>query len=107
MPNIYLSNKTKRQLTDFIRSSRISPVFGSPNRFKSPNEAISFLLEIGLKYPLEALDKIRRQPFVEFKMTMTDEEFEEFERKGEFKKLVEEKMRKAEEGDKEDGSQKI
>jgi hypothetical protein len=88
-PNIYLSNKTKRKLTKFIKSSRVSPVFGSPNRFKSPNEAIEFLLEIGLKFPLSSLEKIVRQPFIELKMRMSDSEFEEFERKGELRKLVE------------------
>lgn len=97
MPSVYLSKKVKEKLDKFIRSSRVSPAFGSPNQFKSPNEAIAFLLQIGLKFPLSSLEKIARQPFVELKMSMTDEEFEEFERKGEYRKLVEEKLKKAEE----------
>jgi len=98
MPNIYLSKQTKEKLERFIRGSRISPVFGSPNKFKNPNEAIDFLLKIGLKFPLDSLEKIVRQPFVEIKLEMSDSEFEEFERKGEYRKLVEEKLKKAEEG---------
>jgi hypothetical protein len=98
MPNIYLSKETKEKLEKFIRKSRISPVFGSPNKFKSPNEAISFLLEIGLKFPLSSLEKIAKQPFVEFKMKMSDEEFEEFEKSGKIREIVEEKLREAEEG---------
>jgi len=97
MPSIYVSKKVKEKLDKFIRSSRISPVFGSPNRFKSPNEAVAFLLEIGLKFPLSSLEKIVSQPFIEFKMRMTDSEFEEFEKSGKMKEFVEEKLKKAEE----------
>lgn len=97
MPSIYVSKKVKEKLDKFIRSSRISPEFGSPNKFKSPNEAIEFLLKIGLKFPLSSLEKIAKQPLIELKMTMSDSEFEEFERKGELRKLVEEKLNKAEE----------
>ena len=93
MPSIYVSKKTKEWLDKFIRSSRISPVFGSPNKFKSPNEAVAFLLQIGLKFPLSSLEKIAHQPLIEFKMEMSDEEFGKFEKSGEFKKIIEEKLR--------------
>ena len=103
MPNIYVSKKVREELDKFIRSSRISPEFGSPNKFKSPNEAIEFLLQIGLKFPLQSLEKIVRQPFIEFKMTMSDEEFSKMEESGELRKIIAEKFNKAEE-EKENGS---
>ncbi len=93
MPNIYVSKKVKDDLCKFINSSRVSPIFGSPNKYPSPNKAIEFLLEIGLKFPLSSLEKIACQPFVEFKMEMSDEEFEEFEKSGEIKKIIEEKLK--------------
>ena len=102
MPNVYVSKKVKEDLYRFIRSSRISPEFGSPNKFKSPNQAIEFLLEIGLKFPLSSLEKIANQPLIEIKMSMSDEKFEEFEKSGKIREIIEEKL-KAEEGDIEDG----
>ena len=98
MVSIYVSKETKEKLYKFIRSSRISPEFGSPNKFKSPNEAIEFLLEIGLRFPLSSLEKIVNQPFIQFSMRMSDEEFLKFEESGELRKIIEKKFKKAEEG---------
>ena len=72
MPTVYLREETKRRLYEFIRKSRISPAFGSPNRFKTPNEAIEFLLKIGLKFSVESLESIAKQPFVTGKMTLSE-----------------------------------
>jgi len=98
MPNIYVSKKVKEKLDKFIKSSRISPEFGAKNKYPSPNKAIEFLLKIGLKFPLEALEKMSKQKLIEFKLKMSDSEFEEFERKGELRKFIEEKFEKEEEG---------
>jgi len=93
MPNIYVSKKVKEDLSKFINSSRVSPIFGSPNKYPSPNKAIEFLLQIGLKFPLSSLENIVHQPVIEFKMEMNDEEFGKFEKSGELKKIIEEKLR--------------
>ena len=93
MPSIYLSKKTKEKLDEFIRSSRISPVFGSPNKFKSPNEAVEFLLQIGLKYPLEGLENLAKKSIVQFSMRMSDEEFSKIEESGELRKIIAEKLK--------------
>jgi len=93
MPSIYVNKKTKEWLDKFIRSSRISPVFGSPNKFKSPNEAIEFLLQIGLKYPLESLENLAEKSLVQFSLRMSDEEFSKIEESGELRKIIAEKLK--------------
>ena len=99
MPNIYVSKKVREELCQFINSSRISHIFGSPNKFKSPNEAVAFLLQIGLKFPLSSLENIVCQPFVEFKMEMSDEEFSKIEESGKLKEIISEKFKKDESED--------
>ncbi len=96
MPNIYVSKKVKEDLCKFINSSRVSPFFGSPNKYPSPNKAVEFLLEIGLKFPLESLEKMVMQPFINFSMRMSDSEFEEIEKSGKIKKIIETKFEKEE-----------
>ena len=98
MVSIYVSKEVKEKLYKFIRSSRISPEFGSPNRFKSPNEAVEFLLDIGFIKPLSSLEKIVNQPFVQFSMRMSDEKFDKIEKSGELRKIISEKFKRAEEG---------
>ncbi len=94
MPNIYLSKKTKEKLDEFIRNSRISPVFGSPNKFKSPEEAIEFLLQIGLKYPLNSLENLAEKSLVQFSLRMSDQKFDEFEESGELRTFIEDQFEK-------------
>ena len=89
-PSIYVSKEVLEDLKKFIESSRLSPVFGSPKRFKSPNQAIEFLLKIGIKYPLDALD-ILAKPLAEG--VMTEEEYDNPELK---KKIVNKSVRLAE-----------
>lgn len=72
MPSIYVSEETKEKLIDFIRKSRLSPIIGSPSKFKNPNEAIDFLLKIGLKYRYEILEGMLKQPFVSGEMPYKD-----------------------------------
>lgn len=68
------------------------------NKYPNPDKAIAFLLEIGLKYGFEVLERMLKQPFVSGSLRMSDEEFEEFERKGELRKMVENQLNEAEEG---------
>jgi len=63
MTSIYLPKSVHERLKRFIAKSRISPQFGSPKRFKSPYEAVSFLLKIGEKYGIETLEEIVKQVF--------------------------------------------
>jgi len=62
-PSIYLPKSVHERLKRFIDKSRISPNFGSPKRFKSPSEAISFFLKIGEKYSIETLEEVAKQVF--------------------------------------------
>ena len=96
MPNIYVSKEVKEKLYEFIKSSRISPEFGAKNKYPSPNKAVEFLLEIGLKFPLESLEKMVKQPFINFSMRMSDSEFEENEKSGKIKKIIAAKFEKEE-----------
>ena len=93
MPKIYVSKKVKKDLDKFITSSRVGPEFGAKNRYPTPSKAVEFLLQLGLKYPLEALEKLLKQPFMEFSLRMPDKEFEEFEQSGKLKKFIEEKFK--------------
>ena len=93
MPNIYVSKEVKEKLYEFIKSSRISPEFGAKNKYPSPNKAVEFLLEIGLKYPLESLEKMVKQPFINFSLRMSDEEFSKIEESGELRKIIAEKLK--------------
>ena len=72
MPSVYLSEETKEKLYEFIRKSRLNPIIGSSSKFKNPNEAIEFLLKIGLKYRYEILEALLKQPFVSGKMPYKD-----------------------------------
>lgn len=92
MPTVFLREETKRRLYEFIRKSRISPAFGSPNRFKTPNEAIEFLLKIGLKFSVESLESVAKQPSVMGKMSVSD--LDEPKRK---KEVVEKRFEEEEE----------
>ena len=103
MPNIYVSKKVKEDLDKFIRSSRESPHFGAKNKYPSPNKAIEFLLQVGLKFPLSSLERLVKQPFIEFSLRMSDEEFSQIEKSGELRKIIEEKFEKEESEDIEDG----
>ena len=92
MPTVYLREETKRRLYEFIRKSRISPAFGSPNKFKTPNEAIEFLLKIGLKFSIESLETVAKQPSVMGKMRVS--ELDDPEKK---KEVVEKRFEEEEE----------
>ena len=92
MPSIYISEETKKKLYKFIRKSRISPAFGSPNKFKTPNEAIEFLLKIGLNFSVESLESVAKQPFVTGKMRLS--ELDDPEKK---KEVVEKRFEEEEE----------
>ena len=72
MPSVYVSEETKEKLYEFIRKSRLSPIIGSPSKFKNPNEAISFCLEFGLKFRYEILEALLKQPFISGKMPYKD-----------------------------------
>jgi len=54
MPSVYVSEETLKKLHTFM-NRRESPVFGSPKEFKNFNEAINFLLCIGLNFPMNYL----------------------------------------------------
>lgn len=102
MVSIYVSKKVKEDLDKFIRSSRESPHFGAKNKYPSPNKAIEFLLQVGLKFPLSSLERLVKQPFIEFKMRMSDKDFEKIEKSGELKKIISEKL-EASEGENSNG----
>ncbi len=99
MPSIYVNKKVKAKLDKFIKSTRESPQFGAKNKYPNPNRAIEFLLEIGLKFPLSSLEKIARQPFIQFSMRMTDSEFSKIEESGKLREIISEKFKKEESED--------
>lgn len=92
MASIYVSEETKKKLYQFINRTRYSPIFGSPKKYPNPNKAIEFLLEIALKYPLETLEELKNQVLIEGSITMTDEEYEQFEKEDKLKEIVEKEL---------------
>jgi len=100
MPSIYVSRETKEKLYKVLNrdENRLSPLFGSPKRFKTPNDLIAYLLRLLDKYPFRSLDTWLNVPFVEGAIRgLTDEEFEEFEEKGELRKIVDKQFDEEEE----------
>lgn len=96
MPTIYISEKNKKQLRKIIDSSRTSPIIGSPKRFNSFNDVITFFLKVSGKVDFEILDHFANQPQIQFDMAVED-----YDNPKRRKQLLEKKFKEAEEEGKE------